>query len=55
MDIKSFFTVVVVEFDVFESRIIDERHFGNRAEAEAFSKNVPSGCNGFIREMTFQD
>ena len=31
-----FFTVVVIQLDIFESSIIDERHFGTKEEAEQF-------------------
>ena len=31
-----FYTVVTVEIDIFESRIIDERHFGTEEEAKAY-------------------
>lgn len=31
-----FYTVIVIQLDIFESRIIDERHFGTKEEAEQF-------------------
>lgn len=31
-----FYTVVTVEIDIFESRIVDERHFGTEEEAKAY-------------------
>lgn len=31
-----FYTVIVVQLDIFESKIIDERHFGTKEEAEQF-------------------
>ena len=31
-----FYTAVVVQLDIFESRIIDERHFATKEEAEEF-------------------
>ena len=31
-----FYTVVVIQLDIFESSIIDERHFGTKEEAEQF-------------------
>jgi len=39
-----FFKVIVVAVDVFESTIIDERHFSNRPEAEAFANEYR--CSG---------
>lgn len=51
MEIRSFFTVVVVEFDMWESVIVDERHFGNRAEAEAFKQSLPTGLSGLVCEI----
>ena len=31
-----FYTVIVIRLDIFESRIIDERHFRTKEEAEQF-------------------
>lgn len=31
-----FYTVVVIEPGTFESKIVDERHFGDKAAAEEF-------------------
>lgn len=31
-----FYTVIVIKPDVFESQIVDERHFGTYEEAELF-------------------
>lgn len=31
-----FYIVIVVQLDIFESMIIDERHFGTKEEAEQF-------------------
>lgn len=31
-----FYTVIVIKPDVFESQIVDERHFGTYEEAECF-------------------
>lgn len=30
-----FYTVIVIQLGIFESQIIDERHFGTKEEAEA--------------------
>ena len=35
-----FFTVIVVKPDVFESQIVDERHFSTYEEAEWFKLNM---------------
>lgn len=41
-----FYTAVVVQLDVFESRIIDERHFATKEEAEEFQiKTVQNNDN----------
>lgn len=34
-----FFKVIVLAIDMFESTIIDERHFSNRSDAEAFANS----------------
>ena len=51
MDIRSFYTVVVVSVDIWESSIVDERHFGNRADAEAYKKSLPAELNGLVCEV----
>lgn len=33
---SEFYTVIVIKPDVFESQIVDERHFGTYEEAELF-------------------
>ncbi len=35
-----FFTVIVVKPDMFESQIVDERHFGTYEEAEWFKLQI---------------
>lgn len=35
-----FFTVIVVKPDIFESQIVDERHFGTYEEAKLFKLNM---------------
>ncbi len=39
-----FFKVIVISVDMFESTIIDERHFSNRPEAESFANEYK--CSG---------
>ena len=41
MLITTFYKVLVIKVDVFESTIIDERHFNTKAAAQAFIK----ACN----------
>lgn len=38
-----FYTVVVIKFDIWETRIIDERHFATEDEAKAFADLVNNG------------
>ena len=33
-----FYKVIVISIDIFESNIIDERHFSNRPDAELFAE-----------------
>ncbi len=35
-----FYTVIVIKPDVFESEIVDERHFGTYEETELFKLNM---------------
>ncbi len=40
-----FFTVIVVKPDVFESQIVDERHFGTYEEAQLFKLRMALDYN----------
>ena len=40
---NGFYTVIVIKFDIWESRIIDERHFATEDEAKTFSELVNNG------------
>lgn len=37
---KSFFTVIIIKLDIFESTIVDERHFANRSEAHNYAQTM---------------
>lgn len=41
----SFFTVIVVKPDIFESQIVDERHFGTYEEAMLFKLRMALDYN----------
>ena len=43
-----FFTVIVIKPDVFESQIVDERHFGTYEEANWFVLNTALNHNDLI-------
>lgn len=49
--LKTFYKVVALSIDIFESSIIDERHFGTRAEAEAYASTFSGSSVAFIVEM----
>ena len=55
MEIRSFYTVVVVSIDMWESSIVDERHFGNLTDAENYKKNLPAGLKGLVCEVEVQE
>lgn len=40
-----FFTVIVVKPDIFESQIVDERHFGTYEEAQLFKLRMALDYN----------
>ena len=44
-----FYTVVVIQLDIFESSIIDERHFGTKEEAEQFQIHTILNCDKNVR------
>lgn len=47
-----FFKVIVISVDMFESSIIDERHFSNRPEAESFANEYK--CSGGVLAIVLQ-
>lgn len=49
---KTFYKVLLIHCDVFETSIVDERHFGTKEEARAFitSKKAPNQL-GLIVQM----
>ena len=40
--VKSFYKVIVMKVDIFESEIVDEKHFGSSEEAARFCDQVIS-------------
>ena len=48
---NSFFTVIVISVDMFESSIVDERHFGSIQEAMRFKNSLPSDLQGLVCEI----
>lgn len=46
-----FYTVIVIKPDVFESEIVDERHFGTYEEANWFILNTALNHNDLICVM----
>lgn len=50
----SFFKVIVISVNMFESTIIDERHFSNRPEAEAFANEYKCSGGGGVVAMVLQ-
>lgn len=46
-----FYSVIVVKPDVFESQIVDERHFGTYEEAEWFKLQMALNHNDLICVM----
>lgn len=43
VEIKPFVTCIVIQIGIFESTIVDERHFQNREEAVCFRDTLPDG------------
>lgn len=51
MEIRTFYTVVVVEVDMWESTIVDEKHFGSKQDAVRFKESLPKGLHGMVCEI----
>lgn len=48
---KEFYTVIVIKLDIFESEIIDERHFGTENEANQFANKYDNGYKTVIAPL----
>ena len=48
---NTFFTVIVISVDMFESSIVDERHFGSIQEAMRFKNSLPDDLQGLVCEI----
>lgn len=51
MNMKSFFTCVVLRIDAFESVIVDEKHFPTMEEAAEFRSTLETGLVCVIAEI----
>lgn len=40
MIITTFYKVIVLDIDIFDSSIVEERHFGSKAEAHNFKEYI---------------
>ncbi len=45
MATKTYYKVIVLKIDAFESEIVDERHFPNVTEAMSFCDNINNRTN----------
>ena len=48
---NTFFTVIVISVDMFESSIVDERQFGSIQEAMRFKNSLPDDLQGLVCEI----
>lgn len=53
MPINNFYKVLVLKVDIFESQIIDEKHFGTKTEALKFKRRVDNSTDfiGVVVQM----
>lgn len=53
MPINNYYKVVVLKVDIFESQIIDEKHFGTKAEALKFKSRIDNSTDfiGVVVQM----
>lgn len=49
---SAFVTCVVVRIDVFESEIVDEKHFATAEEAKEFKDTLPDDLVAIIASLT---
>ncbi len=51
--VKTYYKVIVLKIDTFESEIVDERHFGNVEEAAKFCDKIISSTeySAFMVQM----
>lgn len=48
----TFVTVIVIKVDIFESEIMDERHFRDMEEARAYQATLPEDLLSIIASLT---
>lgn len=48
---KTFYKVIVISVGLYESEIINERHFADRASAAAYTQSLPAGLVSILMEV----
>lgn len=48
---KTFYKVIVISVGLYESEIINERHFADRASAAAYAQSLPAGLVSILMEV----
>lgn len=49
--VGTFYKVIVLSIDVFESQIVDERHFGDATAANTFAASLSGNHVGVVVKM----
>lgn len=53
MGVVEFFDVIIIRFNVWESEIVDERHFSSLWEANQYASEYGEGYKALIEPMYF--
>lgn len=48
---KTFYKVIVISVGLYESEIINERHFADRSNAAAYAQSLPAGLVSILVEV----
>lgn len=48
VEMSTFFKAIVIQIDLFESKIINEQHFKTLREAQTFKEGIVSEDNGLV-------
>lgn len=48
---KTFYKVIVISVGLYESEIVNERHFADRSSAAAYAQSLPAGLVSVLVEV----
>lgn len=52
---KTFYKVIVISVGLYESKIVNERHFADRSSAVAYAQSLPEGLVSILTEVSHNE